>query len=559
MGIAWVTVPIAPFAPAAIRGYFRGHFQGPHEMWENAMAIAGNPTASSPTARRRWWIAGGMLGLGIGYFLWYTPYSALAKSLSGGLLSSTHGPIGGLILLPASALGQLVVMPITLTLMGWWKYARRREIGGVSIPFPGRETAMSAFWMALIVGTTTLNFTFPGVSILLVLVLMRVETLIISPSIDLLRSRKIHWYSAVALGLCALSAAVALADVNHYILTIGAVASLLVYMGAYTGRFLIMSRHAKAADVATDRRYFVEEHMSTPVLLVAILAVPALLAPGPLREGFTSFLATPAAIPAVLIGVFYEGLFVFTSLIFLDRREYSFCMPVHVCSSLLAGVAASFALKLIFNAPAPSVAQLAAGACVIAAALMLSYPALRARLRPAHTPTSTLDRRLLLFVCAGNTVRSPMAGAIASAELTARGHDGAWHTETAGTAVTQPGGAIAPLAVKALRDLKIPVPRHESRPLTPTLIAQAHLIYCITPSHRDAVLALAPDATDRTLVLDPDGTLPDPHGQAPATYRQCADQLRTLITQHLTPLTTSVITHTITPAETRGPANAPTP
>ena len=503
------------------------------------MAIASNLTAPAPTTRSRWWIAGGMLGLGIGYFLWYTPYSALAKSLSSGLLSSTHGPVGGLILLPASALGQLVVMPITLTLMGWWKYSRRREIGGVSVPFPGRETAMSALWMALIVGTTTLNFTFPGVSILLVLVLMRIETLIISPSIDLLRSRKIHWYSAVALGLCGLSAVIALADVNHYVLTIGAVASLLIYMGAYTGRFMIMSRHAKSSDVATDRRYFVEEHMSTPVLLVAMLAIPALLAPGPLREGFTSFLFTPAAIPAILIGVFYEGLFVFTSLIFLDRREYSFCMPVHVCASLLAGVAASFALKLIFNAPAPSVAQLAAGVCVIAAALMLSYPALRARLFSSRgpRPAAAAERPLLLFVCAGNTVRSPMAEAITRAELITLGHNGTWQVGSAGTTVRQPGGAIAPLAVKALRDMRIPVPRHESRLLTPALIAQAHMIYCITTAHRDAVLALAPDAADRTVVLDAVGTLIDPHGNVPADYRQCADELQVLITQQLTTLT----------------------
>jgi protein-tyrosine-phosphatase len=491
-------------------------------------------------ATRRWWIFGGMLGLGIGYFLWYTPYSALAKALSGGMLHSTHGPVGGLILLPASALGQLVAMPITLTILGWWKYSRRREIGGVRVPFPGKETAMSALWMALIVGTTTLNFTFPGVSILLVLVLMRVETLIISPTIDLLRSRKIHWYSAVALALCGLSAVVALTDVNHYVLTIGAVASLLIYMGAYTGRFMIMSQHAKSADTGTDRRYFVEEHMTTPVLLVAILAVPALVAPGPLREGFTSFLATPAALPAFLIGVFYEGLFVFTSLIFLDRREYSFCMPVHVCSSLLAGVAASFALKALFNAPAPSTATLIAGLCVIAAALMLSWPTLRARFLGARgsTPTAPAgDRRLLLFVCAGNTVRSPMAEAITRAELTALGHDGTWQVESAGTAVTKPGGAIAPLAVKTLRGLKIPVPRHESRALTRDLIARAHAIYCMTVVHRVAVVALVPGAAAKTIVLDTDGVLVEPHGRPLSAYQECAGQLRELITRQLADLT----------------------
>lgn len=43
----------------------------------------------------------GMLGLGIGYFLWYTPSSALAMAMSGGLLPTMPTPIGGLVLLPA--------------------------------------------------------------------------------------------------------------------------------------------------------------------------------------------------------------------------------------------------------------------------------------------------------------------------------------------------------------------------------------------------------------------------------------------------------------------------
>jgi len=451
------------------------------------------------------------------------------------MLSMTDGPVGGLILLPASALGQLIAMPVTLTLLGWWKYSRRRKIGGLSMPFPRRETAMSAFWMALIVGATTLNFTFPGVSILLVLVLMRVETLIISPTIDLVRYRKIHWYSAVALALCALSAAVALADVNNYVLTLGAVASLLTYVLAYANRFLIMSRHAKSANLATDRRYFVEEHMTTPVLLLVILAVPALLSPGPLREGFTSFLVTPAVIPALLIGVCYEGLFVFTSLIFLDRREYSFCMPVHVCSSLLAGVAASLALSAIFGAPPPSVAQVIAGVCVIAGALMLSYPTLRAHLTVNHGEQPAGNQRLLLFVCAGNTVRSPMAEAFTRHHLTTLDDGIDWRVTSAGTAVTKPGGGLAPLAVKALRARDIPVPRHESRRLTPALIYQSDIIYCMTTALRDTVRTTAPQAADKTVTLDPDGDLPDPHGQPLSAYHSCADRIQQLVIERISP------------------------
>jgi protein-tyrosine-phosphatase len=478
----------------------------------------------------------GMLGLGIGYFLWYTPYSGLAKAMSAGLLPMTNGPVGGLVLLPAAALGTLVAMPLTLTILRWWHYSRRRRIGRLSLPFPGRETAMSAFWMALIVGSTTLNFTFPGVSILLVLVLMRIGTLILSPTVDLLRHRRIHWYSAVAIGLCVVSAVVALADVQNYVLTIGAVASLLAYLAAYSGRFLIMSRHAKRGNSSTDRRYFVEEHMTTPVLLVAILAVAALAGVGPLQAGFTTFLFSAAAVPALLVGVCYEGLFVFTSLIFLDRREYSFCMPVHVCSSLLAGVVASFGLGMLFGAPPPSVAQFIAAAIVILAALMLCYPAVVARLAKPEAPQPRSTRPLVLFVCGGNAIRSPMAAAIARVEFANHDHDRDWRVLSAGVAVEQPGGGIMPLAAKALRELNVPVPRHESRHATVALCLESDVVFCMTAAHREALVALAPELEGRVHCLDGDGDVAEPAGQSYPSYADCARQLRVLVRRRISDL-----------------------
>jgi protein-tyrosine-phosphatase len=327
------------------------------------------------------------------------------------------------------------------------------------------------------------------------------------------------------------SAAVALADVHSYVLTFGAVASLLTYVVAYTGRFLIMSRHAKRGTETTDRRYFVEEHMTTPVWQVAILGVAALAGVGPLREGFTTFLTTSAALPAFLIGVFYEGLFVFTSLIFLDRREYSFCMPVHVCSSLLAGVVASFGIGLLFGAPPPSVAQFVAAALVIVAALMLTYPAVRARFAAPDTPKE--GRRLVLFVCGGNAIRSPMAAAIAKDELAALGRDGDWPVTSAGVAVEQPGAGIAPLAAKALRELNVTVPRHESRAVTVALCLESDVVYCMTAAHREAIFALAPDLAGRVHCLDDNGDIAEPAGGAYLSYVDCARQLRVLVRRRI--------------------------
>jgi protein-tyrosine-phosphatase len=480
----------------------------------------------------------GMFGLGAGYFAWYLPYSGTAKALSSGILPGLHHPIGGLVLLPAAALGTLLGMPIFLTLTGWWRYSRRRTVLGVSVPFPGRETAFSGFWTAFIVGTTTLNFTFPGASIVFMLVLMRIEQLIFSPATDLVRRRKIHWYSWTALGMSLLSAVIALTDVRNYVLTVGAVLSLAAYMLGYVCRFQIMDRFAKSGDRFRDRRYFVEEHMSTPIMLVLLLAIPALIDQGPwmhaLRLGFTTFLTSPAAFPALLIGIFYEGLFVCTSLIYLDPREFSFGMPVNVCASLLAGVVASLGLHWVFDAPQPSAAQFVAAACVILAAFVLSYPTVKGRMAARAARRAAAGRRTLLFVCGGNTSRSPMAAAIARAELGAGGSAPRWEVESAGVSVRSPGSPITPEAVVALRELGVDVPAHHvSRPLTPQMCADTEAVYCMTEAQREAVIAMAPDAAGRTFCLDPAADVADPAGQPLDAYRACARQLQVLVRDRL--------------------------
>ena len=80
---------------------------------------------------------------------------------------------------------------------------------------------------------------------------------------------------------------------------------------------------------------------------------------------------------------------------------------------------------------------------VLAAIAALSYPQLRrlARRRPGGRP-----RRLVLFVCGGNTGRSPIAAAIARAEVAgweARAAEGIYAT-SAGVTVAAPGKPLAP-------------------------------------------------------------------------------------------------------------------
>ena len=92
-------------------------------------------------------------GYAFGYFACYAPYSALTKALSQGRLPGLSGGISGFALLPVTALASLVAMMVFLSAMGWWKFAGRREVLGLRVPFPGRWTFLSGLCSAAIISS----------------------------------------------------------------------------------------------------------------------------------------------------------------------------------------------------------------------------------------------------------------------------------------------------------------------------------------------------------------------------------------------------------------------
>src|SRR5262245_12802566 len=120
--------------------------------------------------------------LTLGYFLFYVPYSGISKAVTSGLL--TGDSIPGTELLPAAGLSTAITVLLFITARGWWKYGCQRRVFGLNVVVPRRQTLISGLGFATIIFTTTLAYSFSGISIILALVLMRAGVLIISPIID---------------------------------------------------------------------------------------------------------------------------------------------------------------------------------------------------------------------------------------------------------------------------------------------------------------------------------------------------------------------------------------
>ncbi len=323
-----------------------------------------------------WWLA-------FGYFACYAPYSALTKALSRGALPGMDAPLSGFELLPATTLASLVGMFAFLGLSGWFRHAGRRRVLGLSLPFPSRWTFLSGLATGAIIATTTLAYTFEGVSIVFVMLLMRGGVLILAPIVDAISGRRVRWFSWVGLGLSLLALVVAFAEDGGYEISVACAFDIALYLGGYLVRLRFMSRLAKSEENDANLRYFVEEQMVATPAVVTALAVAALIGWGPradaLAAGFTQIWSSPVVGVALLVGLLSQGTGIFGGLILLDKRENTYCVPVNRSSSILAGVVASFSLAAWLGMAAPSAYELAGAALVVAAIVVLTLPAMLAR------------------------------------------------------------------------------------------------------------------------------------------------------------------------------------
>ena len=144
-----------------------------------------------------------------------------------------------------------------------------------------------------------------------------------------------------------------------------------------------------------------------------------------------------------------------------------------------------------------------------------------------------LSSLMVLFVCTGNTCRSPMAETVFRQLFAQRFGCRADEIEQHGVVVASAGiaawggGKASVGAIEAMQEQGADLSAHASQPLTENLVQQADLIWTMTAAHRSNILALFPEAGGRVAMLSPDRLdVIDPIGGTLETYRKCAAQIR---------------------------------
>jgi drug/metabolite transporter (DMT)-like permease len=310
------------------------------------------------------------------YFLSYVPNVLVTKLVTSQPHEGLGRPLTGLETLPSSLIFSAVATFMFVWLRGWHRDAHQVKIGTRHFPCPTKATFLSGIGTALILFTVPLSFTFVGVSIPFIQLVMRGDILIIAPLVDLIFGRRVRWWSWVALVMVAFGLFLTISQRGGLNLPPLALITVILYTLGYFIRLVVMNKVSKSGDDVTIRRYFVEEKIVALPLSVIALAALSLLGlgsqGGELARGFVAVWTDNVIWPLLFIGATLFVISIFSIMILLDARENSFCVPFERSASLLAGIVVAFIMHWGWGLPAPTGMELIGAALLVAAIVLLS-------------------------------------------------------------------------------------------------------------------------------------------------------------------------------------------
>ena len=166
-------------------------------------------------------------------------------------------------------------------------------------------------------------------------------------------------------------------------------------------------------------------------------------------------------------------------------------------------------------------------------------------LRHGIYPKAQLDKMSVvnfLFVCTGNTCRSPMAEVIFRKYLAEKLQCKVDQLEQVGYKVGSAGvmntsgfpasaGALAACASKGI-DLSA----HRNKGVSQELIEESDFIFAMEPGHKERIIALNNEAANKCFLLASDRGIADPIGQPQVFFNRCADMIENAVKERISEL-----------------------
>ncbi len=133
-----------------------------------------------------------------------------------------------------------------------------------------------------------------------------------------------------------------------------------------------------------------------------------------------------------------------------------------------------------------------------------------------------MKHKKIIFVCTGNTCRSPMAEAVMKQTL--KKQKIRWFTVLSAGLNAQPGSAMSVNSAAVLTEAHIPFSdKFTSRRLTPKMVEEAYAVVCMTESQRVS-FGGKPNVTSFYELCGVE--IPDPYGQSTEVYRAALQTIR---------------------------------